>query len=49
MKNDNLAPGTVRVYTDGSGIDCHGGAAAVLLPAAGNHTKRTEYKYNKVI
>ncbi|OAA33901.1 zinc knuckle domain protein [Beauveria brongniartii RCEF 3172] len=42
-EHDATAPDTVRIYTDGSGIDGHVGAAAVLVQNDGNYTTRTEY------
>ena len=44
-EHDSTEPGTVRVYTDGSGINDHVGAAAVTPTPQdnGTYTKRMEY------
>lgn len=44
-QHDATDPGTLRIFTDGSGIDGHVGAAAVApsLQLSDSHNKRVEY------
>lgn len=42
-EHDATSVATIRLYTDGSGIDGHVGSAALMLRVDGSYTRRTEY------
>src|SRR6266699_1800746 len=44
QEHDAIEPGTIRIYTDGSSINGHVGAAAIIpVPTGGIGTKRIQY------